>query len=134
MQFPELNELDSIPTFNEFVVTLREFDEGGQHVIFTTGDGTELASFPGWDHADRDLRHFVPSDVPLGSWDDPFDESDDGWRINIFEYRGFIYVLEGDDPNTEDFGTFFRVPRDQYLQAWAFLIDAFNPIMPLDES
>jgi hypothetical protein len=26
------------------------------------------------------------------------------------------------------------VPRDRYLAAWAALIDAYNPITPLDET
>ena len=91
-----------------------------------------LAWFPAWDHADRDLRHFIPSDVPLGTIDEPYEDADEGWRIFIFEHRGFVYVLEGDSPNAEFFPRFFRVPRDRYLAAWAGLIDAYNPITPLD--
>jgi hypothetical protein len=92
-----------------------------------------LASFPAWEHADRDLRHFTPADVPLGSIDEPFEDADEGWRIVIFEHRSFIYVLEADDPKATDFARWFRVPRDRYLQAWAALIDFYNPIKPLDD-
>ncbi|HEY8849591.1 MAG TPA: hypothetical protein VIO12_09885, partial [Thermoanaerobaculia bacterium] len=72
-----------------------------------------------------------PSDVPIGTMDEPFDDAGEGWRIILFEYRGFVYVLEADDPKAEDFPRYFRVPRDRYLQAWAMLIDVYNPVDPL---
>lgn len=108
---------------NDFGVVLRDTGEGGQHIFFARPDGMPLAHFPAWDHADRDLRHFVAADVPIGSIDAPYEDADEGWRITIFEHEGFVYVQENE--------TRFRVPRDSYLQAWAFVIDAFNPIMPL---
>jgi hypothetical protein len=134
VHFPDRGELDRFPVVNDFAVVLRDSGEGGQHVVFASGSSGELAQFPAWDHADRDLRHFIASDVPFGTYDEPYDDADDGWRIQIFEHAGYVYVLQGDSANAEEFATFFRVPRDQYLQAWAFLIDAFNPITPLDES
>ena len=93
-----------------------------------------LAYFPAWEHADRDLRHFTAADVPLGTMDIPYDDADDNWRIIIFEHKGFVYVLEADDPRAEDFKRWFRVARDRYLQSWAMLIDVFNPIKPLDDA
>lgn len=134
MHYPDAAELDSFPTFSDFAVILRDTGEGGQHVFFIRPQGEELAGFPAWDHADRDLRHFIPADVPLGTHQQPFDESDEGWRILIFERGGYVYIMQGDEPRAEEFGTWFRVPRDQYLQAWAFLIDAYNPITPLDDA
>jgi hypothetical protein len=134
VHYPDLDELDSFPTITDFAVVLRESDEGGQHAVFEDASGVELATFPGWDHVDRDLRHFITDDIPLGTHEEPYDDADEGWRIQIFEHGGFVYVLQGDDPAAHDFGDFFRVPLDQYMQAWTFLIDAFNPVTPLDES
>ena len=82
-----------------------------------------LAWFPAWEHADRDLRHFVATDVPIGTFDRPYQDVDEDWSISIFEQGGWVYVDEGD--------THFRVPTAQYLAAWAALVDRFNPIMPL---
>lgn len=79
-------------------------------------------------------RHFTPSDVPLGTIDEPYDNRDDGWRIVIFERAGHVYILEDDSPNGMRFPRRFRVPRDRYIAAWAAVIDRFNPITPLDES
>jgi hypothetical protein len=134
MQFPTEDELDEFPVVNDFSVTMREMPDTGRHIEFSSGSRGPLAWFPAWDHADRDLRHFVASDVPMGTLDEPFDDADDGWRLMLFEHAGWVYVLEGDSPHAEEFPRFFRVKRDQYLEAWAFVIDAYNPITPLDET
>jgi hypothetical protein len=91
----------------------------------------ELAGFPYWDNAERDMRHFVAEDVPLGSRTEPVEDADVDWQIVIFEYRGFVYVLEGSAPHTETFDVWFRVPRDRYIAEWARVIDQSNPIEPL---
>ena len=124
MHFPGDDELHSIPTIRDFGVGLEDSDEGGKHLVFVSGP-KRLAHFPAWDHADRDLRHFVPSDVPLGTMDEPYEDFDEGWEIAIFEKGGFVYVIENE--------TKFRVPTDRYVQAWAAIIDAHNPITPLDD-
>jgi hypothetical protein len=135
LHYPDVDDLTRFPVEAGFAVELREAGEGGLHVHFVRSiGGPVLAQFPAWDHADRDLRHFTPYDVPIGSIDEPFDEADDSWRIKIFEHGGYVYVLQGDEPHAEEFATFFKVPRDQYLQAWAFVIDAYNPITPLDDA
>ena len=127
-----LPDLDTFPIIDDFAVTLAEYDEGGKHVEFVSASHGLLAHFPAWDHADRDLRHFVPSDVPLGTRDEPYDDRDEGWRILIFDHAGWVYVAEGASPNATDFISFFRVNLDRYIAAWAALIDQFNPITPLD--
>lgn len=128
-----LPDLTTLPTITDFAVVLRDGGEGGKHVEFAAGGEAALAGFPGWDHADRDLRHFVASDVPLGTIDEPYDDRDENWRIVIFENGGYVYILEGDAPDDDDFPVAFRVPRDNYLAAWAALIDEYNPITPLDD-
>ncbi|HUP50494.1 MAG TPA: hypothetical protein VNA04_17095 [Thermoanaerobaculia bacterium] len=131
MRFPGPDDLDSFPLIADFAVTLRDSHEGGRHVELTSAGRGRLAGFPAWDHADRDLRHFTPADVPLGTIDQPFDDAGEQWRILIFEHGRHVYVLEGSSPRAEEFGVFFRIPRDRYLAAWAALIDAYNPITPL---
>jgi len=94
-------------------------------IEFVSASRGRLASFPAWEHADRDLRHFVAADVPLGTFDAPYEDADEGWRIAIYEHAGWVYVDEN--------GVSFRVPRERYLRAWAAVIDQFNPITPLDD-
>jgi len=97
-------------------------------------DGRRVAHFPAWEHADRDLRHFTMIDIPTGTADLPFDESDEGWRIVIYEDGDSVHILEGDDPHDDELPRRTRVPRDEYFAAWEFLIDAFNPIEPVDST
>ena len=127
------DDLDAYPVVADFVVRLSEEDEGGKHLEFASAEHGRLAGFPAWDHADRDLRHFVASDVPFGSLHEPYDDRDEGWRIAIFEHAGWVYVAEGDSPDATEANNRFRVRSDRYMQAWAALIDLYNPITPLDE-
>ena len=133
MRFPAEGELDAFPLVSAFDVKLRDAGDGNLHAEFVDG-GRRLAWFPAWDHVDRDLRHFIPSDVPLGTLDEPYEDADEDWRLMLFEHGGFVYVLEGDSPRIADFPRFFKVARDRYLAAWAALVDAYNPITPLDET
>lgn len=113
---------------------MRVTDDDVRVIEFTSATQGALARFPAWEAADRDLRHFTPGDVPIGALDEPYDDRDDAWRILVFEHAGWVYVLEADDPHTLTFGTYFRVRRERYLQAWAALIDFYNPITPLDDT
>ena len=126
-------ELEEFPVVDDFVVRLFDSGEGGMHLEFAGHARGRLTEFPAWDHADRDLRHFIPSDVPIGSIREPYDDRDEGWRIVIFLEGEWVYVAVGDDANATDFPNVFRVRRERYLQAWAALVDAYNPIEPLKD-
>jgi len=119
--------LEEIPVVDGFEVVVRD-----GHIEYVDGPGARLAWFPAWEHADRDLRHFVPADVPLGTSDEPYDDADENWRITIFEHDGFIHIFEADDPKATDYPRSYRVPRDEYIAAWARIMDEYNPISPLD--
>ena len=111
------------PEVDDFTVRTVEIDAVG-YIEFVSAARGRLAWFPAWEHADRDLRHFIAADVPLGTIDEPYEDLDEGWSIVIFEHAGFVYVAEGDRR--------FRIPTDDYVKAWAALIDRFNPVAPLD--
>jgi hypothetical protein len=125
-------DVERARSVQDFNVTLSDSGDGGKHIEFVSAAGGRLASFPTWDHAERDLRHFTASDVPLGTKLDPFVDRDDGWRIVIFSEGRWVFIGEGTDPNRDRFHTLVRVPLDDYLEAWASLIDRFNPVLPLD--
>lgn len=122
--------LDGFPIIDDFSVVVTT-DES-RTIEFRSAAHGRLAGFPAWEYADRDLRHFTPSDVPLGTLDEPFEDRDEAWRIILFGDSGWIYVLEGDAPAATEFRRWFRVATGGYVQAWAALIDFFNPAKPLD--
>jgi len=114
--------LESYDTVPDFSVRLIDIDDA-KFVEFFSASRGRLAWFPAWEHADRDLRHFVAADVPIGTFDEPYTDADEDWSITIFEHGGWVYI--------EEHEARFRVPRDRYLEAWAALIDTFNPIEPV---
>jgi hypothetical protein len=122
-------DLDTAPVISDFRIELRELEDAGKIVHFVSESHGELAWFPAWENADRDLRHFTVSDVPIGSLDEPYDERDEGWRIVIFEAGGFIYIFEDDRPSGARFPRRYRVARDRYFLAWAAVMHDFNPLI-----
>ena len=111
-----------IETIDDFEVRVGGDD---RVVVFASAARGVLARFPAWEHADRDLRHFIVDDIPTGSRAEPFVDVDEGWRIEIFEENDFVYV----DENGEQ----FRVPRDAYFAAWEALIARYNPAVSLED-
>jgi hypothetical protein len=73
-------DLEDFPIVPDFAIHLRESEDAGQHVYFVSKTAGDLASFPYWDNAERDMRHFTAEDVPLGSIDEPVDDADEDWR------------------------------------------------------
>src|SRR5436305_15011032 len=106
--------MTTMDTIDDFEVRIAGED---RVVAFTSVARGELARFPAWEHADRDLRHFVPGDIPTGSRAEPFVDGDEGRRITIFESGGHVYVHEND-------GDGFRVRLELHFEAWV------EPIAP----
>ena len=124
-------EFGAFPIIPDFAIELRESEDFGQHVHFVSPSRGELAGFPYWDNVERDMRHFVAEDVPLGSLDEPVDDADEDWQIVIFEHGGFVHIMEAAAPHATVFDVWFRVPTARYIEEWARIIDEFNPIDPL---
>jgi hypothetical protein len=128
----DLNNLDDAPRITDFYLTLVAYPEGGLHIEMLSRTRGHLAAFPAWDHADRDLRHFTPDDIPLGTEEEPFEDADESWRITILAAGKEVFILEGDAPRGA-FTRRYRLPRDQYLAAWNDLIREYHPPKSLEE-
>ena len=105
---------------------LVDSEESGQQLEYRSAARGRLAGFPAWEHVDRDLRHFIADDIPNGTREAPYVDVDEGWRIEIFEEDGWVYVTEND--------VAFRVRAEDYLRSWNGLIDEFNPVESFDGS
>jgi hypothetical protein len=125
-------DLNDAPRITDFYLTLVEYPEGGLHIEMLSRTRGHLAGFPAWDHADRDLRHFTPADIPLGTEEEPFEDADEAWRIAILAAGKDVVILEGDAPRGA-FTRRYRVSRDQYLAAWDDLIREYHPAKSLEE-
>jgi len=124
--------LDDAPLVPDFFLTLREEEEGGLHIELMSESRGHLAGFPAWDHADRDLRHFVHDDIPLGDEDEPYEDADEAWRILILAQGNNVLVLEGDSPHGP-LPRRYRIPRERYLAAWDALIRQYHSPMSLED-
>jgi hypothetical protein len=116
-------------TIEDFTVRLAASDEGGKHIELVSAAEGRLAGFPAWDHADRDLKHFIESDIPVGTREEPYQDRDEDWQIAIFEHDGWVYVAEAH----ANVNRAFRVRTERYMAAWRAVIDRFNPAVPLDD-
>jgi hypothetical protein len=125
-------DLDGAPLVPDFFLDLHEEGEGGLHIAMMSRSQGRLAGFPAWDHADRDLRHFTPADIPLGTETEPFEDADEAWRIVIVARDRDVFVLEGDTPRG-DLVRRYRIPRDQYVTAWNELMVRFHPPLALED-
>jgi hypothetical protein len=128
----DFDNLDDAPRITDFHLTLVDYPEGGLHIRMMSRTRGDLAGFPAWDHADRDLRHFTPADIPLGTEEQPFEDADEAWRIAILAAGTDVLILEGDTPRGE-FTRRYRIPRDQYLAAWEELIREYHPAKSLED-
>jgi hypothetical protein len=128
----QMTTIDDAPCVTDFYLTLREHSEGGLHIEMMSRTRGPLAGFPAWDHADRDLRHFTPDDIPLGTDDEPFQDADEAWRIVILAQGKDVFILEGDAPRGP-LTRRYRIPRDQYLAAWDALIREYHPARSLED-
>src|SRR5258706_10882157 len=124
--------LDDVPLVADFSLTLREEGEGGLHIEMMSRARGHLAGFPAWDHADRDLRHFTPDDIPLGDEEEPFEDADEEWRIIIFARGNDVFVLEGDSPNGP-LPRRYRISRERYLAAWDELMRRYHPALSVED-
>jgi hypothetical protein len=123
---------DEVPPITDFYLTLRDQPEGGLHIEMLSRTRGHLAGFPAWDHADRDLRHFTPDDIPLGTDEEPFQDADEGWRIVILARETDVFILEGDAPHGA-LTRRYRIRREQYLAAWDDLIREYHPAQSLED-
>ncbi|HMJ65083.1 MAG TPA: hypothetical protein VK615_07010 [Candidatus Binatia bacterium] len=120
-------DLSAFPPVNDFTVDLRDTGEFGQHIGFNSETLGPLAGFPWWDNVERDLPTYDSTRIPLGTYDQPFDDCEQSWQIVIFENAGYVYIMQGDDPCCTEFATWFRVERNHYVNEWLRLIRKFNP-------
>jgi hypothetical protein len=128
----DFDDLDDVPRITDFYLTLRDYPEGGLHIELMSRTRGRIASFPAWDHADRDLRHFTQDDIPLGTEEEPFEDADEAWRIAILARDNDVFLLEGDTPQGA-LTRRYRIPRAQYLAAWEELIREYHPAGSLED-
>ncbi|MGY5879145.1 MAG: hypothetical protein RTV31_02795 [Candidatus Thorarchaeota archaeon] len=123
--FHELN-LDSFPVITDFRVLV-----GGRIASFAYVDYTSyalglLSRLMNWDDADERLQSMKIEDIPLGSTEEPWNDCEQGFELNIWEKDGFVYVVLGDEPCTNKFDVWYRVKKEDYVRAWKEILARYS--------
>jgi hypothetical protein len=78
----------------------------------------------GWLKAtDAQVRSWTIGDVPRGTLQEPYHDSDQGWNVMIWETGDHVYIAEGEgkwdeDRDSDTYTMWFKVPRAVHDQAW----------------
>ncbi|MGM1048072.1 MAG: hypothetical protein ACQEXX_18285 [Bacillota bacterium] len=117
-------DIDEFPLVTDFELILRQGknDLLGKHLYYYSNELGILSSFPWWDHVDKQIVNYEITDIPLGTITSPFDDCEQSWQIIIFSSRNYVYILQGDEPASTYFNTWYRVRLEDYLDAWSKLI------------
>lgn len=108
--------LHDFPLVDDLYAEIRDFGSTlGGHLFFLSKRLGELTSFPWWDNL---TPQNLSLDPPLGSFLEPFNDCEQGWQILIFEHDEFVYIMQGNDPGVEEFHTYFKITKGDYLSAW----------------
>ncbi|MEJ8553361.1 hypothetical protein [Tepidibacter sp. Z1-5] len=112
-------DLDEFPLIDDFKIKIKYNGEYlGNHLYFINTQNEILASFPWWDHVDKDLINMNIENIPLGPINGAFDDLEQGWHIYIFEHNNYVYILEGEEPCCEEFEVWFKVNKEVYINEW----------------
>ena len=97
----------------------------GYQVYFYSPSRGYVASFPYWDHIDKDMRGDDFS-IPLGDLMTPFSDLEQGWEIMIAEHEKYVYVLQGrfDQSPIQGYNIWLKVYKHLYLSKWKQAISA----------
>lgn len=128
----ELSKLDcnSFPLIEDFeIITIDTGEYMGIHVYFFSQTiGKMIASFPWWDHADKNLKEMDISSIPLGKVRSPYNDLEQSWQILIWEERDNVYIMQGDEPCCVQFPIWFKVKKQKYMEEWVKLIEKYKQI------
>ncbi len=69
-------------------------------------------------YINRIRGYFSAQDAPNGTIDEPHFDFQPAWQIFIFEQEEYVYVLQADNSQEDDFSTWFRVSSQNYSMAW----------------
>jgi hypothetical protein len=120
----ELLPLAEFPLIPDFEIWLTCFLDSGQapfgyHVSFFSPSHGFIASFPWWDYAENTLI-MKDFEIPIGDFDFPFSDLEQGWEIVIAKKDGLVYVMQGQlgQRKFDGYSAWFKVLQQDYFSQW----------------
>jgi hypothetical protein len=123
-------DLTMFPEITDFTIQTEATKKFGLRLFFASPTHGLLASFPWWDHVDRDIATWSRADIPIGTMSKPYFDLEQEWHMVIFQKRHHVYVLQGKDPAPGYdhllFFAWFRVLYQTYSDAWAMILSRWK--------
>lgn len=111
-------------------LTVRGQDEGTDRLNLTyvvSSPATRIC-WGWWTEPVDKIRDWTLADIPRGTVEDPYYESDQGWNLLVWQMDDDVFVAEGDGERDEqrDQNTYvrwFKVSRKLYEAGWIAALD-----------
>lgn len=117
---------ESFPLVLDLEVVPVESDVLGTQMRWQRPTGEVIVTFPWWDHLEtaspwldgfKDGRAGTRDRAPVGTLDEPFFDTDQGWWFSAWEDDGFVFVETGPDHGTT-VSAHFRMSSTAFFAAW----------------
>jgi hypothetical protein len=113
---------------SDFSVKLAVRVDGAGTVLRLVGSSMNVTiEFPWWDDPEGDLSRWTLEDIPIGTLDEPYFDTDQCWRILIWQVGGVVYIASGGSDEEGLYDTFLSVAEEKYRAAWADVIVSLSP-------
>jgi len=117
------------PTVRDFRVRAIGHPLFGVQMAWLSDALGPVTTFPWWDNLEADPRLAHPLWRPVGTKADPFVDSEQGWIVEIWADRSFVYVHQGNVDKAR-IHTWYRVPMDVFEAAWKAGLDEIKRTVP----
>ncbi|GIM89848.1 hypothetical protein Ato02nite_016410 [Paractinoplanes toevensis] len=133
---PSETHPDDFPDAHDFAVELTSDGKIGAESLNLAYRVPSLAirvCWSWWSKPVGEIRAWTVADIPCGTLTKPYWDSDQGWKIMIWQSEDQIFVAEGDGEHDEHRGQdiyarWFKVSRTLYEAAWVAALDRLRAV------
>lgn len=116
----------AFPIASNFSITMQETIALGYHLNFRDEKLGILTFFPEWDNIEDKFANMTMQHIPCGTLNKPMEIIKNKWRLLLFQYNGYMFILESDDPLADGFNRCYKVSFNIYIKEWALLISCIQ--------
>ncbi len=123
---------EEFPEARDFTVELTVWgeDRGEEWLNLTylvSSPATEIC-WGWWTEPVGKIRAWTVADIPCGTIEKPYYDSDQGWNIMVWQMENQIFVAEGDgewdeERESDTYTRWFKVSRELYEAGWTAALD-----------
>jgi hypothetical protein len=123
---------DEFPDAQDFTVELTVWgkDQGVEslNLAFIVSSPATRIQWSWWSEPVDKIRSWTVADIPRGTVEKPYYDTDQGWNILVWQLDDHIFVAEGDGEWDEEghqntYARWFKVSREMYDAGWSAALD-----------